>query len=281
MLRKTPFLAVLLFGSSLSFSASEAVVDLSETAPTSTMASSFNKQLAVVFSKKSTHLTVKKAYHLQKAFVKNSVAKGADIVGFKAGLTNDDGAKNYGLTQAISGVLLQAPLRGDKAVINSRDTVNLMLEQEFAFLIAKPINGKITQEQLIEYIAAIAPAIEIPQVNFLANDFNGLDIIANNAMAYKVMIAEWQSVELINELDNIAVSLSCDGKMLTQGKGSNTLQGQKKALLWLINHIIDQGYKIQKDQILISGNLVKMISAKPCVYQANFGKLGTMELLIE
>lgn len=239
-----------------------------------------NKQIAVVFSKKSPNLTVKKAYSLQKAYVKNSVAKGVDIVGFKAGLTTTESARAYGLDGPISGVLLQAPLRGNNASVSIKDTINLMLEQEFAYQISQTINEKITEDQLMDYVSGVAPAIEIPQLNFMANEYTGMDIIANNAMAYKVMIGDWQSPKSMKNLDGTKVSLTCNGQTLAQGKGSNASQGQVNALLWLINHMIDQGYKIQKGQILITGNLIKMVPAKPCVYTADYGQMGKLSLTV-
>jgi 2-keto-4-pentenoate hydratase len=280
MISKTSlFMPFMLFVSTLSFAASDAVpkaamVDTQNVSPV------FKKQSAVVFSKKIKNLDVKKAYHLQKAFVKNSVAKGVVIVGFKAGLTSVDAYTDQSLSEPISGVLLQKPMRGDKAVISKEDALNLMLEQEVAYQISAPITKKLTADVLGKYVGAIAPAIEIPDANFAHNDFNGKDIIANNALAYKVMIGEWQKPQSFKNLDALQLSLSCDGKILTQGKGSNALGGQSEALLWLINHIIEQGYQIQKGQVLLTGNLVKMIPAKPCVYQASFGALGNLELLV-
>jgi 2-keto-4-pentenoate hydratase len=94
------------------------------------------------------------------------------------------------------------------------------------------------------------------------------------------MIGEWQSPKLMKNLDNTKVSLSCKGQTLAQGKGSNASQSQVNALLWLVNHMIDQGYKIQKGQILITGNLIKMVPAKPCVYLADYGQMGKLALTV-
>lgn len=265
----------MLFVSAFSFAASEATkVESPTPAPV------FKKQSAVVFSKKIKNLDVKKAYHLQKAFVKNSVAKNVVIVGFKAGLTSEDAYSKQGLSEPISGVLLQKPLTGSKGVVSRGDTVNLMLEQEFAFQMSARISKKLTEDELMSYVESVAPVIEIPDANFLSNDFTGLDIIANNALAYKLMIGDWQKLQSFKKLDAQQLSLSCDGKVLTQGKGSNALGSQSAALLWLINHMIDQGYEIQKGQVLLTGNLIKMTPAKPCVYLASYGDLGNLELLV-
>jgi 2-oxo-3-hexenedioate decarboxylase len=249
--------------------------------PTLTDASVLDgRQSAVVFSKKTKNFTEAKAYKLQKAYVKNSVAKGVPIVGFKSGLTSIEAYKAYGLERPIAGVLLQAPLRGPKASLDVSDVQNPMIEMEFAYKVSQPIQEKITNDNVAKYIDSIAAAIEIPQINFPSNDFNGLDIIANNAMAYKLMIGEWQTFKSFNDVDAQKVTLRCDNKLLADGRGASLEGGQEKALVWLINHIIDHGYKIQKDQVLITGTLVKLTPAASCLYRAGFGKFGNLELLI-
>lgn len=254
----------------------QAAADVVSEPPRATLAA--GSTTAVIFSKKSPNLTLKKAYNLQKAFVKNSVAKGVDIVGYKAGLTTPESATAMGLQNPISGVLLQAPLAGSEAQVSIGNTSGLMLEMEVAYLISRPVTEKITAEQLPGYIAAVAPAIEIPQVNFPSNDFKGLDVIANNALSYKLMIGEWQAHAGLTELDALPVSLACNGKVRGEGKGSYAMGSQSRALLWLINHILDQGYKIQKGQVLITGTLVKATPAKPCAWVADYGKLGKLRL---
>ena len=282
MIRKA-VLCSALFGVSLAaFAASEIIPDAARTSPASHgVQASSAKPSAVIFSKKSSSLTVKKAYNLQKAFVRNSVAKGVDIVGFKGGLTTPEAARAMGLESPISGVLLQAPLHGPNAELSLEGTRNLMLELEVAYRMAKPVNEKVTVAELPQYIEAVAPAIEIPEMNFASNDFNGLDVIANNAMAHKLVIGEWQPAVGLATLDAMPVSLACNGKVLAEGKGSNTMGGQGAALAWLVNHILDQGYKIQKGQVLITGTLIKIVPASPCGYRASFGRLGNLGLAVK
>lgn len=239
-----------------------------------------NSTNAVIFSKKNKHLTLNKAYHLQKAFVKNSVAKGAAIAGFKAELTASGAPEANGLHEPISGVLLLTPIKGAKAEINLEGAINPSVELEFAYQISQAISDKISIDDLPAYISHVAPAIEIPQMNFPSNNYIGLDLIANNAMGYKLAIGEWQPLNPFNQLDIQAVSLSCNGAVLIKGKGANVMGGQAKALVWLINNIIDHGYKIQKNQVLITGNIVSISTVKPCAYQANFGRFGQLDLQV-
>ncbi len=236
-------------------------------------------QEAVIFSSKYRNLNLKKAYNLQKAYVKNSVSKGEKIIGYKAGLTRESSAQKYGLSGPISGVLINEPLSGDGLLIQSNGAHKLMLEQEIAYRFIKETHKGMTLEELKQSIDAVAPAVELPDISFPSTDYNGLDIIANNALAYKFIIGEWQPVPV--DIDNIDVSLSCGADLLAKGKSSNVMGGQWEALLWMVNHLSDQGYSIQKNQIVITGSLINMQEAGPCAYTANFGELGKMTFTIE
>lgn len=236
---------------------------------------------AVIFSQRMKTLNVKKAYSLQKAYVKNSVAKGIEISGFKAGLMREGAAAKFGLSAPVTGVLIEMPLQGNKFTVNSRQAYQMLLEQEIAYKIAENISTPVTEESVSQYIEAVAPAFELPDFSFNDQNFNGLDIIANNVIAYKLVVGDWKAyTQMGDKLDNINVNLVCDGKSVGSGTGKDLMGGQKKALTWMINNLIEQGYTVQKGQTLITGNLLKMSLAKPCNYVADYGDLGKIELTI-
>lgn len=234
---------------------------------------------AVIFSLKYKNLNLKKAYNLQKAYVKNSVSKGVKIIGYKTGLTEEGSAQKVGLLEPITGVLMNKPLVGDGQIVSLKNTHKLMLEQTIAFRFAHATHKDMTLGELKQSVDAIAPSIELPDVSFSNENYNGLDIIANNAMAYKFIIGKWQSVP--ENIDNIEVSLTCDNRQVAKGEVNNSLGGQWQTLLWMVNHLASHGYNIQKDQIVISGSLVPEFEAIPCSYTANFGELGKILFKIE
>ena len=89
---------------------------------------------AVLFSERF-ELTEAKAYQIQKAFVKNSLAKGAVELGYKAGLTNRSAQEKFAINVPISGVLLLPPAREGlvNPVFDLANSHQLMLELELAF----------------------------------------------------------------------------------------------------------------------------------------------------
>jgi 2-keto-4-pentenoate hydratase len=249
-----------------------------ETEESPEAASGKNRQ-AVVFSRKYPDLTVKKAYNLQKAYVRNRVSKGVRISGYKAGLTGKGAPQNLGLSDPISGVLLADPLTGDGVALQLRDANHIIVEQELAFRFSRDIRKEISLEELRESVDAVAPAIELPDASFPDGEFNGLDIIANNAMGWKFIIGSWQPVP--EKIDSIPVMLSCNGALLAQGKSNHVKGGQWQLLHWMVNHLLQHGYNIHAGQLILTGNLLRPVDAAACDYSADFGKLGKINFRME
>lgn len=235
---------------------------------------------AVNFSSRYQNFSIERAYQLQRAFVHNQVRQGARMVGFKAGLTGVGEAQKFGLDEPLTGVLIHPPKVGENIVINRQYAQGLMLELELVFKLAETVDRSLEMAELRQKVAAVAPAIELPDLNFTGENFTGLDVIANNAMAYKSIVGEWQSIDDL-DLDAIEVSLACDGDLLVEGKASNAMGSQWQALLWMVNHLVSHGYSIQPGQILMTGTLTGILPAEPCDYVADYAELGMLTFTIE
>lgn len=242
-------------------------------------AASDRKPSAVNFSARYKSLSTERAYQLQKAYVRNRVAHGVTMVGFKSGMTSEQTQKHFGVSTPITGVLIEPPLQGSNIVVPLAQAHALKVEQELAFRVSKVISNKVdTVEELKTYFDAIAPAIELPDLNFIGSDFTVLDIIANNAMVHKLIIGQWRKPN--RNLDNIATSLYCDDKLVINQTSSKVLEGQWSTLLWMVNHVIAQGYTIRPGQILLTGAINGMHEAKACHYTADFGPLGIIRFVV-
>ena len=78
-------------------------------------------------------------------------------------------------------------------------------------------------------------------------------------------------------MNSITVKLLFDGNEINTGHGYEALGDQWQALLWLVNTLVDQGWKIKPGDTLITGALGKMLPGKTGKYVANFGNFGSIE----
>ena len=232
-----------------------------------------------VLSAQSPDLDVQTAYRVQKAYVNQRLAQD-QIAGFKAGLTTEAAQKQFGLNAPVAGVLFASGKKKGFPLIEKSSFKNLIIETEIGFLMGKSITQPLKDiSELSEYIQAVMPVIELPDVGF-AQKVSGVDVIAANVASAKFIIGKESDFKGL-DLNNIFVSLYLEGQEINKGKGADAMGDQWKAAQWLVNTIVQQGWKIEPGQILITGALPKAIPGKPGKYIADFGKLGKISFEIK
>jgi 2-keto-4-pentenoate hydratase len=225
-------------------------------------------------------LTIERAYRVQQKVVRREL--GARLpVGFKAGLTSPAARARFGSSEAIAGVLTFHPLPTDSSV-ELNDFSALHLEVEVAMRIGKPIHHKLnTIDELKAHLDGIAPAIELPNLDYVDPDrMNVLDIIASNVAAAHFIVGEFATLES-RDPNRIQVKLTCNGQLLNEAQGRDSMGDQWVAALWLINKLIDEGWKLERSQILLTGALGKMVRATQGECQADFHEWGTLNVTIQ
>ncbi len=220
------------------------------------------------------------AYAVQKAYVEQRLRKDG-IAGYKAGATSEAVQERFGLDSPAAAVLYASGMKTGSPVIEIAEFNNLVLEPEVGFLVEKPISRFFANvSELQEYFLGVLPAIELPDLGFEDMDnFKGVDLIAANVASAQFIAGRETSFTGL-ELKDVSVTLTLDGKVINEGKGSDALGDPWKALLWTVNKTIEQGWKIEPGQIIITGALGKLIPGKVGKYGADFGPLGEISFEI-
>lgn len=225
-------------------------------------------------------LTIERAYRVQRIVIRRELGTRSPV-GFKAGLTSPAARARFGSEEAIAGVLTFAPLSTDSGVTLA-EFPGLHLEIEVAMRIGKPIHHKLnTVDELKAHLDGVAPAIEMPNLDYANTDqMNVLDIVASNVAAAHFMVGEFASLDARNP-NFLRVKLACDGQLLNEARGRDSMGDQWVAALWLVNKLIEEGWKLERSQILLTGALGKMVRATPGDCQADFDDWGTLNVRIE
>jgi 2-keto-4-pentenoate hydratase len=222
-------------------------------------------------------LTVEKAYALQKDLTKAILARGDAIGGFKAGLTSEAGQKKFGVNAALLGPLFKSGELGPDVVVDTKDFVRLFIENEVGYVVGNKIDEPVKDvDSLKKMIKEIFPAVELPDLRF--NDIKsvkGPDLIVDAVASAKYIIGPRIPADKV-DVDKVAVTLTLDGAVVNQGKARDALGDQWKALLWLVNGVVAQGWTIEPGQILITGAMGNMIPGKPGKYEGDWGPLGKL-----
>jgi 2-keto-4-pentenoate hydratase len=233
-------------------------------------------------SAKMPDITVEKAYALQKSLTKAILAKGDAIGGFKAGLTSETGQRRFGVNDPVLAPLFKSGEMGPGAVVEQKDFVRLFLETEVGYVVAQKISEPVKDvAALKKMIKEVFPAVELPDLRFAdMKNLKGPDIIADAVSSAKYIVGPKIPADKV-DVTKVEVTLNHDGAVANQGKAADALGDQWKALLWLVNGVIAQGWTIEPGQILITGALGNMIPGKPGKYEGDWGPLGKLSWTVK
>ena len=230
------------------------------------------------------------AYHAQSLLVKKILnANPQDAIrGYKAGLTSKLGQKKFRVSSPIYGVLFAKGETRQKQSVNLSSAYKLMLETEVGFILANDIVTPLSSiEQLKSYIESVLPVIELPDLAFdNLSKLTGINIVATNVASNRYILGDKHTLLIDFSLNSLTTQLTVFAKdgsknsVVITGKGSDASGDQWKALLDLVNHQLEKGNSLKREQLLITGALGKMVPATIGNYRADFGRLGQINFNI-
>jgi len=234
-----------------------------------------------VLSAKYPDLDFETAYSVQKSYVEQRL-KEDEVAGYKAGATSEAAQKSFGFDGPAAAVLLASGMKRGSPVIEISQFHRLAMETEIGFLVGKAITGFFENvSELQEYIRGVLPAIELPDLGFEdMENLKGVDMIAANVAAAQFIAGKEKSFTGL-ELKDVSTTLTLDGEVINEGKGSDALGDPWKALMWTANKTLDQGWRIEPGHIIITGALGKVIPGKTGKYVADFGELGEISFEVK
>lgn len=205
--------------------------------------------------------------------------------GFKAGLTTVASQQRFSLREPIAGVFWPdsgIAYVGEAATISRSQFRRPMLEVELAFrvnaLIPEPLADV---AEVHNVISEVMPAIELPDLGFDSEvGVTGEAVVAANAGARYFVFGAPRPVEQV-DVNAIRATLSRNGERVQRAEATQVMGNQWRALYWLINKMVSEGWVIQPGEILLTGAMGEMLPLETGLYQAKFTELGELTLQVE
>jgi 2-keto-4-pentenoate hydratase len=159
-------------------------------------------------------------------------------------------------------------------------------EPEFAFRMGMDLVPRAlpyTVQEVLDAVAALHPAIEIPDSRFA--DFvsaGAAQIIADNACAHLFVLgapttANWRALDLVEERPVIKLR----GKQFV-GYGKNVLGDPRIALAWLANELRLLGVTLRAGEVVTTGTCHPPLPIQSGdVFDADFGAIGKVSVEFE
>jgi 2-keto-4-pentenoate hydratase len=209
---------------------------------------------------------------------------GQAVVGWKIAATSAAGQKHIGVDGPLAGPLLANRVLADGATVPLDGNIMMVAEAEFAFKFSRTLPKRAnpyTQEEVLDAIASLHPAIEVPDSRY--NDFvkvGAPQLIADTACADWFVLGvptsvDWRSRDLVAH----AVTAYRNSEQVATGTGANVLGDPRIALTWLVNELRTYADGIAAGQFVTTGTCVIPVPIqRGDTVRADFGEFGTVDV---
>ena len=218
-------------------------------------------------------------YAIQAALAE---ACGQAVAGWKIAATSAAGQAHIAVDGPIAGRLLAGRCHPHPARLPFGHNRMAVAEAEFAFRFGEDLPARDadhTHEEILARVAALHPAIELPDSRF--HDFaaaGGAQLAADNACAHLFVLgpeagADWRGADLRTQ----EVILRINGEVVSRGHGSDALGDPLAALAWLVNcPAVKAAGGLRAGQVVTTGvcGLPSPVRAGDRV-EADFGPFGS------
>ncbi|MGF6174542.1 2-oxo-hept-4-ene-1,7-dioate hydratase [Ensifer sp. 4252] len=242
-----------------------------------------------LFSLKHPDMTMDDAYAVQSAWVKQKIARGRRVIGWKIGLTSK--AMQYALNIDIpdSGVLFDDMMFEDGAKIPKDRFIQPRVEAEIAFVMKAPLSGaNVSVFDVLNATDYVTPALEILDTRILRVDPETkkartiVDTIADNAANAGIVIGGRAMRPQDVDMRWMGAIVSRNAEVEETGLGAGVLNHPARGIAWLANRLASHGDRIDAGQIVLAGSFIRPVEARNGdTIVADFGPQGTVSCFFE
>ncbi|MGR0218456.1 2-keto-4-pentenoate hydratase [Agromyces sp. ZXT2-6] len=194
------------------------------------------------------------AYATQHALIARRTARGERVVGLKLGFTSRAKAQQMGVDDVIMGSLTDAMRIDDGGRYDAGSAIHPRVEPEVAYLLGPaPDTERGVDRGPAVAIAAVAPALEVIDSRYRDFRFSLDDVVADNASAAAFAIGQWRSPVESGPLDNRAVSLEFDGRLVEAGSTAAILGDPARAIAAARRLAGQHGFALHAGMVLLAG----------------------------
>lgn len=201
------------------------------------------------------------AYQIQRLSIQRRLSRGEKLTGYKLGFTSRAKMIQMGVDDLIWGRLTDAMSIPNQGVMWMNNFIHPRVEPEIAFLLNKPLSGKVSIVEAMDAIQAIAPALEIIDSRFRDFKFSHIDVVADNCSSSGYVVGGWQDPTI--DFGNLSMNMSIDNQEVAAGFSSAILDHPINALVEAARCIAEVGEELKPGQIIFAGAATAAVALEP------------------
>lgn len=228
-------------------------------------------------------LSARDAYAIQQEVISAHLSSGAQVIGYKIGLTSVAMQQMLKVDEPDYGPILDTMKVQDGAILACGDFIAPKLEAEIAFLLKKSLRGPgVDEEVAAAAIGSIFPSIEIIDSRIAQWEIKLADTIADHASCARVVLSDHRTSPDHVSLPDIQLVLQRNGEPVAEGRGSAVLGNPAVALAWAANKLGSLGITLEPGSVIMPGALHRAITPRPGdEFCAIFAGLGSVSVSFE
>ena len=204
------------------------------------------------------------AYAIQDEIKRRKLARGARIVGLKAGLTSRAKMKQMGVEMPVFGFLADYFTVQDGGEVKVSELIHPKVEPEIVFVTKAPLKGPGCHvAAVMAAVDFVLPAVEIIDSRYRDFKFDLKSVIADNTSSSRFVIGG--NMRNLDELDlrTLGVVLEINGEIKAMAAGAAVLGHPLAAVAMLANHLGARGQEIPAGTFIMTGGVTEAIAVNP------------------
>lgn len=201
------------------------------------------------------------AYAVQDALRARQIARGAHLVGYKAGLTSHAKMQQMGVRTPVFGYLLDAHALPDGGGLEAATLIHPKVEPEIAFVLERELKGPGCHiGAVLAATAFVLPGIEVIDSRYRDFKFDLKSVIADNTSAAHFVVGGQPMMVAGADLRTTGVVLEKNGVPIAFGSGAAVLGNPAAAVAMLVNHLAARGATLPAGSVVLSGGITEAVA---------------------
>lgn len=221
-------------------------------------------------------LTLTEAYQVQLGVLARWIAAGEKHAGWKIGGTSPAARQMLGVQEPLYGYLLASRRFPSDHTFAHAQLTKPLIESELCITVGKRLQGPgVTREQVLDAVAAVAPAFEIAEMRSeMASDVPL--VVADDVAQWGYVVGE-DVTPYPRALDLAALTAEMrkTGEVVQQVRGQEVIDDQLHSVAALANHLARYGFALEPGQRVLTGSMTRPLPiAKGDRWETVFAGIG-------
>lgn len=218
-------------------------------------------------------------YAVQRLSIQRRLNRGERRIGIKMGLTSRAKMRQVGVTEVIWGRLTDAMRIEEGGEIALSGRVHPRVEPEIAFLLKKPLSGRVSPAEALAAVEAVAPAMEIIDSRYRDFKFNLADVVADNASSSGLILGAPRPAG--TDIANLGIVMRFAGQPAQIGSSAAILGHPLRSLVVAARLVAEAGETLSSGDIVLAGAATEAVALRPGLHvRTDIQGLGSVSFTV-